>query len=396
MTEPVRIGLLGLGAVAQAVHLPLLARRPELYTIAAIADLSGEVTDAVGSRYGIPADRRFGSLDDMLDAGDLDAVMILSRGSHAEAVLACFARGVTVFCEKPLAFTLAEVDELIEAEPDLGHPAILLGYMKEYDPAVLAAIDALADVDDVRSVEASVLHPTGASQLAFAHIVGATTPLAESAVAAIDEEDRRLWRAAVGDADDALWRAYRGSLVSSLAHDLSVMRRLDLGIENIEFADMWRQTSEHAVRDVGRDRKSFGEHPPSISAVGRLAAGGRFSLTWQYLPDFPAYRETVRVVHGSGTVELVFPSPYLMNAPTELTVTGVDGDAERRVVRRSITEAFETQLEAFYEMIRSGKPPASGLAEGRADILLCQQIVASYAERLGIPVGGEVGALIGR
>ena len=160
---------------------------------------------------------------------------------------------------------------------------------------------------------------------------------------------------------------------------------------------MWRQTSEHAVRDVGRDRKSFGEHPPSISAVGRLAAGGRFSLTWQYLPDFPAYRETVRVVHGSGTVELVFPSPYLMHAPTELTVTGVDGDAERRVVRRSITEAFETQLEAFYAMIREGiaRPHPGSPRDGRTSCSASRSWPRTPSA-LGIPVGGEVGALIGR
>ena len=79
----------------------------------------------------------------------------------------------------------------------------------------------------------------------------------------------------------------------------------------------------------------------------RLAGGGRYTLAWHYLPDFPAYRETVRVVHGRGSVELVFPSPYLMHAPTELRVTSLDGEAESTVVRRSTDEAFESQLEAF-------------------------------------------------
>ena len=123
-------------------------------------------------------------------------------------------------------------------------------------------------------------------------------------------------------------------------------------------------------------------------------SGGRFRLAWHYLPDFPAYRETVRVIHGAGTIELVFPSPYLMHAPTELTVTSMDGDAERRVVRRSVSEAFERQLVAFAAMVHDGVPPHSGLAGGRADILDCQAIVASYARSQGIAVGGEVGALV--
>jgi myo-inositol 2-dehydrogenase/D-chiro-inositol 1-dehydrogenase len=392
--SPIRLGILGLGAVAQAVHLPLLAKRPDLYTVASVCDLSPEVTAAIGDRYGIAASRRFAGLGDMLDAGGLDAVLILSRGSHAPEVRAVFARGLPVLCEKPLAYTTAEVDDLIAAEPDLGHPAILLGYMKQYDPAVVEAARLLADVDDIRSIEASVLHPTGASQLEFARLVGPGSPPSPEAQAASDLADRALWRDAVGDADEALWRAYRGSLVSSLAHDLSILRSFDSPPETVEFADIWRQSSRHARREVGRDRKSFGEHPPSITATGTLAAGGRFSLAWHYLPDFPAYRETVRVVHGRGTVELVFPSPYLLHAPTELTVTTLDGDAERRVLRRGITEAFETQLEAFHAMVRDGVPPRSGLAAGRADILDCQRIVAAFAARTGTPVGGEVGRLV--
>ncbi|GIH16582.1 Gfo/Idh/MocA family protein [Rugosimonospora africana] len=392
-SAPIRMGVLGLGAVAQAVHLPLLAKRPDLFAIGSICDLSPEVTDIIGARYGIPRSRRHGSLDDLLDAGGIDALMVLARGSHTVAVRAAFDRRLPVFCEKPLAYTTAEVDDLIAAEPDLGHPAILLGYMKQYDPAVIEAARLLADVDDVRSIEATVLHPTGASQLAFARVVGPSSPLPAQALAAGDEEDRALRRVAVGDADESLWRAYRGALVSSLAHDLSIMRSFEHPPASVDFADIWRQSSRHDRRDAGRDRKSFGEHPPSITAIGALAGGGRYSLSWHYLPDFPAYRETVRVVHGRGTVELVFPSPYLLHAPTELIATTPHGDAERQVRGRSTVEAFESQLEAFHAMVRDGVPPRSDLAAGRADVLDCQRIVAAFASRTRTAVGGEIGRL---
>ncbi|GAA4177585.1 hypothetical protein GCM10022251_80910 [Phytohabitans flavus] len=392
MSAPIRLGIVGLGAVAQAVHLPLLVKRPDLFTIASICDLSPEVTEVLGDRFGVPGSQRFHVLDEMLDHGGLDALMVLARGSHTAQVLAGFERRLPVFCEKPLAYTTAEVDRIIAAVPDLGVPAILLGYMKQYDPAVIEAARILADIDDIRSIEASVLHPTGPSQLALARVVGPSAPIANPAG---DAEDRELWQAAVGEADEGTWRAYRGALVSSLAHDLSIMRSFGAPPATIDYADIWRQSARHTVRDVGRDRKSFGEHPPSISAVGTLAGGGRFSLAWHYLPDFPAYRETVRVVHGAGAVELVFPSPYLLHAPTELTVTTLDGDAERRVVRRSATEAFETQLEAFHAMVREGTEPRSGLPAGRADILDCQRILAAFAGRTGAVMGGEVGKLVG-
>jgi myo-inositol 2-dehydrogenase / D-chiro-inositol 1-dehydrogenase len=101
-------------------------------------------------------------------------------------------------------------------------------------------------------------------------------------------------------------------------------------------------------------------------------------------------------VHGRGSVELVFPSPYLLHAPTELRVTALDGAAERTDLSRSIEEAFESQLEAFARLVRDGAEPYSGLAEGREDIGLCQAIVAAFAERTGVPVGGEIGSLTSR
>jgi myo-inositol 2-dehydrogenase/D-chiro-inositol 1-dehydrogenase len=153
------------------------------------------------------------------------------------------------------------------------------------------------------------------------------------------------------------------------------MRSLRQRPLDVEHADIWRQASASQDRDPGRDR------PPSIQATGRLAGGGRYSLAWHYLPDFPAYRETVRVVHGRGSVELVFSSPYLMHAPTELRVTSLDGAAERVDLTRSVEEAFETQLEAFARVVSGGAEPYSGLKECREDIGFCQKIVAAFAER---------------
>jgi myo-inositol 2-dehydrogenase/D-chiro-inositol 1-dehydrogenase len=56
-----RLGILGMGSVAQAVHLPLLARRSHLLEVAAVCDLEQVVLHAIGDRYGIARDRRFTS-----------------------------------------------------------------------------------------------------------------------------------------------------------------------------------------------------------------------------------------------------------------------------------------------------------------------------------------------
>ena len=117
--------------------------------------------------------------------------------------------------------------------------------------------------------------------------------------------------------------------------------------------------------------------------------GVRLGLRWHYLDRYPGYREEVRVHHERGSVALTFPSPYLLNAPTVLTVTDRDGDAARVRTHRSTVEAFERELLAFHRLVTDGQPPAAGIVEGRADIMTCQRIVRRLAAGRGVELGGE-------
>jgi len=130
-TAPLRIGVIGLGAVAQAVHLPLIAKHPEVFRPTALCDLSATTCARLADRLGIDDMRRYGSALDLIEDEELDAVAIVTSGSHGELAAAAARAGLAIFCEKPLAYTLAEADALAELEPRL-----MLGYMKLYDPAV--------------------------------------------------------------------------------------------------------------------------------------------------------------------------------------------------------------------------------------------------------------------
>ena len=106
-----RVGVAGLGAVAQAVHLPLLARLPDAFEIAALCDLSPALRR--GDRRplrGAAGSARFGSVAELLELPGLDGLLLLTSGSHGADALAALERGLPVLCEKPLAFTAAEAD----------------------------------------------------------------------------------------------------------------------------------------------------------------------------------------------------------------------------------------------------------------------------------------------
>jgi predicted dehydrogenase len=357
-----------LGAVAQAVHLPLLAKHPERFRIEALCDVSRGTRDGVAERYGVREERRWGSAGGLFAAPGLDAVAILTSGSHAGLAAAAAGAGLAVFCEKPLAYTAAETDELAATDP-----VLQLGYMKVYDPAVERAAAELATRPAPRSVEVTVLHPPPAPQLAHAGLLPLAGDVPPDTLDRLAAEEAAVLERALGDAPSWLGQVYADVLLGSIVHDLAVLRALTGAELEVDDADVWP-----TERTDG-----------SVSLAGRLATGTRVSVRWHYLERYPAYREEVRVHDERGSVELVFPAPYLLHAPTVLTVVDADEEAERVTQTRSTVEAFERQWLAFEALVRDGEPPRAGIEEGRADVLVCQAAARALAARHDIELGGE-------
>jgi myo-inositol 2-dehydrogenase/D-chiro-inositol 1-dehydrogenase len=383
-SQRVRVGIVGLGAVAQAVHLPLLDRLGAQFQIAAIADLSRTLVEAIGERYRVPVDGRLLGIDDLLGSQAIDALVVLTSGSHGAATLAGLDRGLPVFVEQPLAYTLEEADGIAARLAPTGGPSgasdprpkLQVGYMKLHDPAVVRALEFGAEANGrgpIRSIEVTVLHPTSGAQLAHARLLPQAGDIPADVLASLEAEDDRLHSIALGAAAASIGRLYSGILLGSVVHDLAIIRAFAGNPVGIDAVDVWPVDA----------------WPPSVAVAGRLAAGGRFSIRWHFLPDYPSYREEVRVVREGSTIELEFPAPYLLHAPTQLRITETDRGVRRDTSVSAHDEAFENELLAFHALVVDGTPPRSGVAEGRVDIVTCQRIAARYAAQLGIEIGGE-------
>jgi predicted dehydrogenase len=372
------VGVAGLGAVAQAVHLPLLARLGNTFEIAAICDLSPALRATLGDRYRVAANARYATVEELVDEEALDGLILLTSGSHGAAALAALDRGLPILCEKPLAYTVAEADRLA-ASPNAAR--LLLGYMKAFDPAVEEAARIVADpatgLGPCRAIEVTVLHPTSESQLRFARLEPPPRDVDPAVLGRLRAETDRLIRVAIGDADDELAELYAGTLLSSVVHELSVIRAVAGNVAAIDWAEAWAAAPGT---------------PGSMLLVGRLEDGTRVQIGWHFLPDYPAYREDVRFHHVGGSVELTFPAPYRLHEPTILVVSTGRDEVRRRVVFDAIDEAFEREILAFGALVRDGEPPRTGIADGRVDIVTCQQAVARVAELRGMRIGGESAA----
>src|SRR5436309_13447106 len=110
-TDPLRWGILGVAKINDRL-LPAFTRAPGA-RLTAIASRSPERAQAAARAAGIP--RALGSYEALLDDPEIDAVYNpLPNTLHAEWTRRAARRGKHVLCEKPLAPTAAQAQEVVD------------------------------------------------------------------------------------------------------------------------------------------------------------------------------------------------------------------------------------------------------------------------------------------
>lgn len=112
--ETLKIAILGLGQAAQNIHLPALRGLGKQFEVVALCDPDGAAREA--AQAALPGARVFADAAELIRSSGFDAVDIISPPSlHCEQACAALAAGLHVFCEKPLAMTLADADRMLAA-----------------------------------------------------------------------------------------------------------------------------------------------------------------------------------------------------------------------------------------------------------------------------------------
>ena len=136
MSKPIKICLVGAGRAGQ-VHANSLVRYIPNGKLVALVDVQAEARHKTGDAFGIEA--RFDSLEAALDQIEFDAVVITTPTfTHHHLTLLAANGGKHILLEKPMALTLAECDEMIEAAARNG-VFIQLGFMRRFAPEFVAA-----------------------------------------------------------------------------------------------------------------------------------------------------------------------------------------------------------------------------------------------------------------
>jgi predicted dehydrogenase len=133
--EKLRVGLLGVGAIAQVVHLPVLSRMDSVELVA-VGDADRPRANAIAARFGIT--NVFGSDDAAFRSDMLDAIVICTPSHlHEEQAIAALEAGKHVLVEKPLAFSPAAVERVIGVAEETGR-TLMIAMNNRYRPDTLA------------------------------------------------------------------------------------------------------------------------------------------------------------------------------------------------------------------------------------------------------------------
>lgn len=142
MSEKLRMGVIGLGFIG-GMHTRVIAEDPHAELVA-VADLDKGLADNFAEKYGCVA---YADYQEMLIRDDIDAVSIcVPEPYHVAPAVAAAAAKKDILIEKPLARTLKEIGEIMDAVNENG-VRLMVGHVLKFDPRYVQLKDAINNGD---------------------------------------------------------------------------------------------------------------------------------------------------------------------------------------------------------------------------------------------------------
>jgi predicted dehydrogenase len=341
--------------MAQKVHLPNFSAIEEC-RIEALAEVRDDLGRKVRQRFAI--DRLYGHHLEMARDRDLDAFAVSAAyGVQGRIASDLLRTGRPVFMEKPMAISLAQAQDVLEAARSPG-ARLMLGYMKRYDAGNELVHDAIQRFR--QNEELGPLTYVRAHGFCGDWISGLDTPVIESAQAKPDEPVA---------GPEWLPPEYLKPYISYLqqyTHNVNLMRYfLEVG-DGIQ------------VRSVDLDDDGYG-------GVVLFDAGGvRCALESGRL-EHHRWDEHTQVYFRRGWIKTWAPPLLLKNAPAEVEIYrgGKKHVYSRPLPRDRWSWSYMREARHFVEAVRSGGPFRSSGEDSLTDVRLFEEIFRRFMEMRG-------------
>jgi len=334
----VRFAVIGLGHFAQTAILPAFANATDNAGLAALVTGDAVKAAELSRLYKVPA-HSYEAYDQLLASGDIDAVYIaLPNSQHREYTERAARAGVHVLCEKPLAYSVADAQAMVDTCQN-ANVRLMTGYRLHFEEGNLQAIEA---VRSGRIGEARLFNSIHTMQ--------------------IDPGNIRVDLSLGG-----------GPLE-------------DIGIYCINAARcLFRSEPEEviAVATRGVDPR-FEEVPEAVSATMRFS-GGRLAA---FLCGFGEAKVSEYRVIGTEGILMMDPA-YTWHGDIQQTIIVKDKEQKRTFEHRDQVAA---EILYFAGCVQSGEEPETSGREGLIDVRIIEAMRKSYTEHRPVrmePMSGD-------
>lgn len=164
--EKTKIAVIGLGGIAQLVHLPILSKLGNV-EICAVADINKTRLKTVSEKFTI--DKQFTDYRDLLATQDVDAVIIATpTNTHSEIAVECLNAKKHVLIEKPIARNLVEAKEIHSvAKKNKKHAMIGMNLRFRPDAMLMKSLVSSGELGDIFYIRCGWLRKQSSEQKWF-------------------------------------------------------------------------------------------------------------------------------------------------------------------------------------------------------------------------------------
>ncbi|MDQ0195600.1 Gfo/Idh/MocA family protein [Paenibacillus wynnii] len=158
MSKTLKIAIIGCGGIATGKHMPSLSRQTDAEMVA-FCDIELERAQEAADKYGSEGSKVYSDYNEMLKEGGFDIVHVCTpNDSHAPITVASLEAGCHVMCEKPMAKTTAQAQEMLDAARRTGKK-LTIGYQNRFrtDSQYLKGLCDSGDLGDIYYARAIAL-----------------------------------------------------------------------------------------------------------------------------------------------------------------------------------------------------------------------------------------------
>jgi len=318
VSDPVRIAVIGAGAIAQVAHLPALRKIPGV-EIAAICDNDLSKAQALAARFDVKD--TYDDIEEVLRYAQAHAAVICTPNHlHEIHAVAALSAGLHVLCERPLALTMAGVENVLKVAERNGK-RVLVGMNHRFrsDVQVLRGFLAGGEIGTLEVIRAG-------------------------------------WYTFQPSRQMVVWRMRRQEAGGGALLDLG-LPLLDLGL----WLAGWpipRRVTAHAVRRSADGVEDIG----AATVVCENGVAISVDVSWRHMGEGERFWFDLVGKNGSATINPLRVFKEVHGTPTDVTPTGATGRETQ------FTQSYRAEWTYFLAVLRgdvNAPPPKDQIAVQR-------------------------------